>query len=198
MSRIKIKIETENKIVKVAIHVKGGYETFTWTVWDEFLENQFTENYIKEHLPINEGVWVPFDRLCFMWAIEEVVNDFVQISELDRDWLMDKIDQEMYNTCEYNEKIEGYDQTDRITKLYETVEGLCDLIDEGDLLWLRQEDKFKGYILHLKKEGIDEDCLDIVLNNLKNFRQQIDFHSLWFIYHSLSISDKSFIYFQHY
>jgi hypothetical protein len=198
MGKIKIKIETENKTIEQLIHTTNGSNLFTWTVCDMFLEDHFTINYMREYLPLNEGVWVPFDRQCFMWAIEEIINDFVQISELDRDWLADKIDQEMYNTCEYSTRMEGYKQSDRITKLYETVEGLCDLIDDGELLWLRQEDKFRGYILHLKREGIDEDCLDIVLNNLKEFRQQIDSHSLWFIYHSLSISDKTFIYFQHY
>ena len=199
MGIIKLKIEIKDKPAIVqAIDVKEDYESFVYTVWGEFLKQQFTKTLMREYLPINEGVWVTFDRLVFMWNIEEEVNKMVQIDELDRDWLMDKVDQELYNTCDYDDEKDGYNQPDSIITLYEKVEELCDLVDSGNLEWLKQEAKFKKCILHLKKGGIDVDCLDTVLNNLKELKQQNDFSSLWFIYQSMNNSSDVFIYLQHY
>ena len=98
--------------------------------------------------------------------LELLANDFDM--NFDRDWLMEKVDIEMQQTCEYSDEEDGYIQTDRISKLYDTVEKLCDMISEYFFNQCTQVavisvysdyTKLLSYIQHLIDEDIDERCM---------------------------------------
>ena len=105
--------------------------------------------------------------------IEDLLYFEEQINiDLNRDVLNNLIDEDMFQTCSYNDEEEGYDITERVQKLYDTVDELCNLIEKHGVGFIHQYTivrKVVLYIEHLKKEEIDEYNLTELLKEIKQY-----------------------------
>ena len=123
--------------------------------------------------------WIEYDQYYFY---EYIKNHFEYETEVEehiiRDWLKELVDQEMQNTCAYDDKLDGYDVTDEIMYLYEVVENLCDLVEEEMLNYFVKNKLFTSYILHLKKSMIDDDRMNSIHCKVNTIMRQSDHHSL--------------------
>ena len=107
----------------------------------------------------------------------QLIEDLLYFEEqlkidLNRDVLNALIDEEMTFTCSYNDTEDGYDITERVQKLYDTVDELCTLFEKHGIGFLHQYVVVRKVVLlieHLKREEIDEYNLTETLKDIKKY-----------------------------
>jgi len=141
--------------------------------------------------------WIEYKQYRFYELLKEHFEQETNVEEeVIKEWLDELIDQEIFQTCEYDEQNDCYRDEGKFDYLYEAVEEVVALIEENMLNYFVKFKEFTSYILHLIKADIDERRLTDMMCKVNAVRKEKDHSDLIELLQHLISNTSDKIYFK--